>query len=67
LLARGAITGAIAPETVAERLRFALADRPRLSLDEASVLTVRDWARAARADISACAAPLVQDLAARLG
>ena len=66
LLARGPITRDIAPETVADRLRYALADRPRLSLDDASVLTVRDWARTARPDIDACAVPLVQDLAARL-
>jgi hypothetical protein len=66
LLARGAITRDIAPETVAERLRVALAARPRLSLDDASVLTVRDWARIARPDIEACAAPLLQDLTAQL-
>jgi len=66
LLARGAITADIAPETVAERLRYALADRPRLSLDDASVLTVRDWARIARPDINASAAPLLQDLTAQL-
>jgi hypothetical protein len=67
LLARGAIAGDIGPETVAERLRHALADRPRLSLDDASVLTVRDWARIARPDIDACAAPLVRELAELLG
>jgi len=66
LLARGAIAGDIAPETVADRLRYALADRPRLSLDDASVLTVRDWARIARPDIDAFAASLVKDLAAQL-
>ena len=66
LLARGAITADIAPETVAERLRYALADRPRLSLDDASVLTVREWARIARPDVDACAAPLVKDLTAQL-
>jgi len=66
LLARGAVQRDIPPETVAERLRSALADRPRLSLDDASVLTVRDWVHVARADISACAAPLVHDLAAQL-
>lgn len=66
LLGRGAITDDIAPETVAERLRSALADRPRLSLDDTSVQAVRDWARVARADISASAIPLVQHLAAQL-
>jgi len=66
LLARGAITGDIAPETVAERLRVALAARPRLSLDDTAVQAVRDWARVARADISASAAPLVEHLAAQL-
>jgi len=66
LLARGAITGDIAPETVAERLRAALADRPRLALDAAAVLTVADWARVARDGVSACAAPLVHELATKL-
>jgi acyl carrier protein phosphodiesterase len=66
LLARGAITREIAPDTVAERLRSVLADRPRLSLDDTSVQTVRDWARVARAEVSACAAPLVQDLSVQL-
>jgi hypothetical protein len=66
LLDRGAIAGDIAPETVAERLRRALADRPRLALDEAAVRAARDWARAARPDVSACAAPLLADLTARL-
>jgi len=66
LLARGAVTGDIASETVAERLRSALADRPRLALDDAAVLAVRDWARVARAGVSACAAPLVHELAAQL-
>ncbi len=66
LLARGAVRGDIAPETVAERLRSALADRPRLALDDAAVLAVGDWARVARASVSACAAPLVHELAAQL-
>ncbi len=66
LLARGAIRGDIPPETVAERLRSALADRPRLALDDAAVLAVGDWARIARAGVSACAAPLVHELAAQL-
>jgi hypothetical protein len=66
LLARGAITADIAPETVAERLRSALATRPRLALDDASVQAVRDWARVARADITASAVPLIDHLAAQL-
>ena len=66
LLARGAVTADIAPDTVAERLRSALADRPRLSLDDTSVQTVRDWARTARADVSAQAAPLIKEIAALL-
>jgi hypothetical protein len=66
LLARGAITGDLAPETVAERLRSALAARPRLSLDDTSVRAVRDWAHVARADIAASAVPLVEHLAAQL-
>jgi hypothetical protein len=66
LLARGPIAGDLAPETVAERLRYTLADRPRLSLDDASVVTVRDWASTARADIDACASGLVRELAREL-
>jgi hypothetical protein len=66
LLDRGAIAGDIAPETVAERLRRALSDRPRLALDAAAVLAARDWAFAARPGVSACAAPLVRALAAQL-
>lgn len=66
LLARGAITGDITPDTVAERLRSVLADRPRLSLDDASVQVVRDWALGARADVSACASHLVREIAAQL-
>jgi hypothetical protein len=66
LLARGAITSDLAPETVADRLRSALAARPRLALDDASVQAVRDWARVARPDITASATPLIDYLAAQL-
>jgi hypothetical protein len=66
LLARGAVAGDITPDTVAERLRYVLADRPRLALDEASVPTVRDWARATRPEIDAHAPSLLQHLTAQL-
>ena len=66
LLARGAIAADVTPETVAERLRYALADRPRLALDDTSVLTVREWAHTARPEIDARAADLIRDLAAQL-
>ena len=66
LLARGAVAGDVTPETVAERLRYALAGRPRLALDDASVPTVRDWARTARPEIDARAPALVQHLTAQL-
>lgn len=66
LLDRGAIDGDITPETVAERLRRTLADRPRLALDDAAVLAARDWAHAVRHAVSACAAPLVHDLGTQL-
>jgi hypothetical protein len=66
LLARGPIIKEITSDTVAERLRSVLADRPRLSLDETSVRIVREWACLARVDVSACTAPLIQDLAAQL-
>jgi hypothetical protein len=63
---RGAIVGAIAPDVVAGRLRRALADRPRLALDDAAEVVVREWVTTARAQISSCAGPLVQDLSAQL-
>ena len=63
---RGAIVADIAPDVVAGRLRRALADRPRLALDDAAELAVREWVTTARAAISTCAAPLIQDLAAEL-
>jgi hypothetical protein len=66
LLDRGTIDGAISPETVAERLRQTLADRPRLALDAAAVLAARDWVLAARPGVSACAAPLVHELTTQL-
>jgi hypothetical protein len=66
LLARGAIAGDVAPETIAERLRMALADRPRLALDDTSIQTVREWALIARPGIDASAGPLVQHLATQL-
>ena len=63
---RGAIAGDIRPDVVAGRLRRALADRPRLALDDAAELAVREWVTAARDEISTCAAPLIRDLAAEL-
>ena len=66
LLARGAVAGDITADTVAERLRYTLAARPRLALDEASVPTVRDWARTVRPEIDARAPALLQDLTAQL-
>ena len=63
---RGAIAGDITPDVVAGRLRRALADRPRLALDDAAELAVREWVTTARTQISNCAAPLVQRLAAQL-
>jgi len=66
LLARGAVAGDITADTVAERLRYTLAARPRLALDEASVPTVRDWARTVRPAIDARAPALLQDLTAQL-
>ena len=66
LLARGAIVGDIAPDSVAERLRVVLVDRPRLSLDDSSILVVRNWARIAHPEVVAGAANLIEDLAAQL-
>lgn len=66
LLDRGAIDGDIAPESVAQRLQRALADRPRLALDDAAVLAARDWAHVARPAVFARATPLIHDLATQL-
>ncbi|PYM90453.1 MAG: hypothetical protein DME04_22690 [Candidatus Rokuibacteriota bacterium] len=66
LLERGPIVSDIAPEVVAERLRRALADRPRLALDAAAELAVRDWVSVARAQISDCAVPLIEELTTQL-
>jgi len=66
LLARGAIIADIAPDTVAERLRVVLANRPRLSLDDASIPAVRDWARIAHPEIRTEAPTLIQHLTAQL-
>src|SRR5262249_56506846 len=66
LPARGAVASDITADTVAERLRYTLAARPRLALDDASVPTVRDWARTVRPEIDARAPPLVHDLTAQL-
>ena len=66
LLARGAITRDITPDTVAERLRVVLADRPRLCLDDTAIHTVRDWARIAHPEVAAQATDLVQTLATQL-
>jgi len=49
---RGAIVADIAPDVVAGRLRRALADRPRLALDDAAELAVGEWVTAARDEIS---------------
>ena len=66
LIARGEIAGDITPDTVAERLRIVLADRPRLSLDDTAIHTVRDWARIAHPEVSARAPDLIQDLTTQL-
>src|SRR5262249_32034641 len=65
LLARGAVAVDITPETVAERLRDALAGRPRLALDAAAVRPVRAAARTARAPVAARAPALAQEPAAQ--
>jgi hypothetical protein len=66
LVARGVATGDVAPDLVAQRLRRALARRPRLALDDAAEATVRDWVADACPAIAARVEPLVAELATHL-
>jgi hypothetical protein len=66
LLARGEMSGDVAPEVIAERLRRALSGRPLLALDEAAVRAVRDWIVAVRLGVAAQAQPLVRELSSQL-
>jgi hypothetical protein len=67
LLARGVPAEDPAPEVTSQRLRRALAARPRLALDDAAELVARDWVTVARPHVSARATGLVRELAERLG
>ena len=67
LLARGVPAEDPGPEVTSQRLRRALAARPRLALDDAAELIARDWATVARPLVAARAAGLARELAERLG
>lgn len=66
LLQRGAVRSDTSAELIAERLRYILADRPRLALDDEAQFVVRDWAITVRASISAGAAALLAEVERRL-
>ncbi len=63
---RGALPTQIAPEVIAERLRNILADRPRLTLDDAGQSVVRDWATRVGPSILSGAPLLLQEVEQRL-
>ncbi len=63
---RGAVRADTSPELIAERLRYILADRPRLALDAEAESVVRDWAVTARPAIVAGAAALLAEVELRL-
>jgi hypothetical protein len=62
LCERGVMTNDVAPELVAERLKHALAGRPRLALEESSLLVVRNWVKVARPSVAARAGALIAEL-----
>jgi hypothetical protein len=66
LLSRGVTTEAPTPEVTSQRLRRALAARPRLALDDATELLARDWVIAARPLVAARAVPLAEEVASGL-
>lgn len=66
LLARGVTLDDADAGLVARRLRRALGLRPRLTLDDAAELVVRDWVVAARPAVAARSVALARDLADRL-
>ena len=67
LLARGVTAEDPTPEVTSQRLRRALAARPRLALDDATELVARDWATVARPHVAARATGIARELAERLG
>jgi hypothetical protein len=67
LLVRGVTEDDPSPDVISQRLRRALAARPRLALDDAAELVARDWAMMARPLVAARAVGLARELAERLG
>lgn len=67
LLGRGVTRETPTPEVIAQRLRRALAGRPRLALDDAAEGVAREWVAVAGPDVSARAPALARELAAQLG
>jgi len=66
-LARGVTADEPTPEVTSQRLRRALAARPRLALDDAAELVTRDWVSLARPHVATRASGLARELAERLG
>jgi hypothetical protein len=63
---RGQLRSDTAPELIAERLRYILAARPRLALDDAGQSVVRDWAMSMRPAILNGAPLLLRQVEQRL-
>ncbi|MEO8901303.1 MAG: hypothetical protein ABI488_06340 [Polyangiaceae bacterium] len=66
LESRGAVRADTSPELIAERLRYILADRPRLALDDRGQFVVRDWAMTVRPTILRGAQALLLEVEQRL-
>ena len=66
LLSRGVTADEPTPEVTSQRLRRALAGRPRLALDDPTELVTRDWVIVARPLVAARAAPLAEEVASGL-
>ena len=66
LAKRGAVRADTSPELIAERLRYILADRPRLALDDEGQSVVRDWAMMVRPAILSGARALLMEVEQRL-
>ncbi len=63
---RGALEADVSPEVIAERLRNILANRPRLTLDDAGQSVVRDWAKRVGPAIQSGAPLLLREVEQRL-
>ena len=66
LAKRGAVRADTSADLIAERLRYILADRPRLALDDEGQSVVRGWAMIARPAIVSGAQELLREVESRL-